>query len=82
LTENVFLPLLSMMTLSPQFDPALVLASDPCSQFPPIDVFLSVDPSSVCLGHLIVVEGNPREDKVGDSEKELKAIARDNAQVR
>ncbi len=69
------------MTLSTSFDPSAVLSADPSSKLPAIEVTLPTDPDHVCLGNLLLVESNTRDENVGKSEKALKKIARENAQV-
>ena len=70
------------MTLS-TFDAKSVLASKEASssQQPSIEVDLGVEPDVVCLGNLLLVESNPRDEDVGNDDDKLRDIARDNAQI-
>ena len=69
------------MTLS-TFDAKSVLASEEAvsSQLPSTAVDLGVEPDVVCLGNLLLVESNPRDEDVGSDADKLRDIARDNAQ--
>ena len=69
------------MTLS-TFDAKSVLASEESvsSQLPSAEVDLGVEPDVVCLGNLLLVESNPRDEDVGNDADKLRDIARDNAQ--
>ena len=71
----------SKMTLS-TFDAKSVLASEEAvsSQLPSTEVDLGVEPDVVCLGNLLLVESNPRDEDVGSDADKLRDIARDNAQ--
>ena len=70
------------MTLS-TFDAKSVLASEEAvsSQLPSTEVDLGVEPDVVCLGNLLLVESNPRDEDVGNDADKLRDIARDNAQI-